>query len=64
MKKNKIRIGIATIIAIMTIALSLVLYNNNLNWQNNNASAYIIIISNTCLVIILMIVNETEKGKK
>jgi len=64
MKKNKIRIGIATIIAIMTIALSLVLYNNNLNWPNNNASAYIIIISNTCLVIILMIVNETEKGKK
>jgi len=64
MKRNKIRIGIAIIAAIMTIALSTVLYNNNLNWPNNNASAYIIMISNTCLIIILMIVNEVEKSKR
>lgn len=64
MKRNKIRIGLALIAAIMTIALSTVLYNNNLNWPNNNASAYIIIISNTCLIIMMMIVNEFEKGKK
>ena len=64
MKRNKIRIGIAILAAIMTIALSTVLYNNNLNWPNNNASAYVIIISNTCLIILMMIVNETEKGKK
>ena len=64
MKRNKIRIGIAIILAIMTIVLSTVLYNNNLNWPNNNASAYIIMISNTCLIIILMIVNEVEKSKR
>jgi len=64
MKRNKIRIGIAIILAIMTIVLSTVLYNNNLNWPNNNASAYIIIISNTCLLILLMVINETVKGKK
>ena len=64
MKRNKIRIGLAILAAIMTIALSTVLYNNNLNWPNNNASAYVIIISNTCLIILMMIVNETEKGRK
>jgi Kef-type K+ transport system membrane component KefB len=64
MKRNKIRIGLSIIGAIMIIALSTVLYNNNLNWPNNNASAYVIIISNTCLIILMMIVNETEKGRK
>jgi len=64
MKRNKIRIGIAIIAAIITIALSSVLYNNNLNWPNNNESAYIIIISNTCLQILLMVINETVKGEK
>jgi ABC-type amino acid transport system permease subunit len=64
MKRNKIRISIAIIAAILTIALSTVLYSHNLNWPHNNASAYIIIISNTCLIIMLMIVNEVEKSKK
>lgn len=64
MKMNKIRIGLAIIPAIMIIVLSISLYNNDLNWPHNNASAHIIIISNTCLIIMLMIANNEEKGKK
>jgi hypothetical protein len=64
MKMNKIRIGLAIIPAIMIIVLSISLYNNDLNWPHNNASAHIIIISNICLIVMLMIANNAEKGKK